>query len=62
MPESFHYHTIAVWQSQQEKKKKLENLLQIPVLQRIVATVEDFPQRGSKAPFITLRSQAVWGV
>lgn len=41
------------------KKKKSEYPLQIPVLQGIVATVKDFPQRGSKAPFITLQSQVV---
>lgn len=40
-------------------KKKSEYPLQIPVLQGIVATVKDFPQRGSKAPFITLQSQVV---
>lgn len=61
MAESFDYHHLRS-ETVNRKKKKSEYPLQIPVLQGIVATVKDFPQRGSKAPFITLQSQVVWGV
>lgn len=53
--ELFSYHHLL-------GEKRSVYLLQIPFLQGIVATVKDFPQCGSKAPFITLQSQVVWGV
>lgn len=54
-------HFVTICCASKFTGKKCEHLLQVPVLQRIVAAVEDFPQCCSKAPFVTLQCQVVWG-
>lgn len=40
-------------------RKKWEYHLQVPAEQRIITTVEDFPQGGAKTPLITLQSEVI---